>query len=61
MDQPLTGIALAAAIGSAMVGSLFSADAWNNITFAGAEVTNPNRNIALSMALGRLRLYPFTC
>ena len=53
-DQPLTGIALAAAIGSAMVGSLFSADAWNNITFAGAEVTNPNRNIALSMALGTI-------
>ena len=53
-DQPLTGIALAAAIGSAMVGSLFSADAWNNITFTGAEVTNPNRNIALSMALGTI-------
>ncbi|MCX6135940.1 MAG: amino acid permease [Ignavibacteriales bacterium] len=53
-DQPLSGIALAAALGSAMVGSLFSADAWNNITFAGAEVKNPNRNIALSMALGTI-------
>ena len=34
------------------VGSLFSADAWNNITFTAAEVKNPRRNIPLSLALG---------
>jgi basic amino acid/polyamine antiporter, APA family len=36
----------------AQVGSLFSADAWNNITFTGGEVKNPRRNIPLSLALG---------
>ncbi len=51
---PLTGFALIAAIGSAMVGSLFSSDAWNNITFAGAEVINPKKNIALSLFFGTL-------
>jgi APA family basic amino acid/polyamine antiporter len=33
-------------------GSLFSADAWNNITFTAGEVKNPRRNIPLSLALG---------
>jgi len=36
----------------AMVGSLFSADAWNNITFTAAEVKNPSRNLPLSLLLG---------
>lgn len=36
----------------AQVGSLFSADAWNNITFTAGEVKNPKRNIPLSLALG---------
>jgi basic amino acid/polyamine antiporter, APA family len=49
---PLSGWMLLAAIGVAMVGSLFSADAWNNITFIAGEVTNPKRTIALSLALG---------
>jgi APA family basic amino acid/polyamine antiporter len=49
---PLQGMALAAAFGTAMVGSLFSSDAWNNITFTAAEVKNPRRNIPLSLALG---------
>lgn len=39
-------------IGVAMVGSLFAADAWNNITFTAAEVKNPARNLPLSLALG---------
>ncbi len=43
---------LLAAIGVAMVGSLFSSDAWNNITFTAGEVINPKRNIPLSLALG---------
>jgi len=34
------------------VGSLFSADAWNNITFTAGEVKNPRRNLPLSLALG---------
>ncbi|PWU13045.1 MAG: amino acid transporter [Verrucomicrobia bacterium] len=36
----------------AQVGSLFSADAWNNITFTAGEVKNPRRNIPLSLACG---------
>lgn len=48
----LSGWALIAAIGVAMVGSLFSSDAWNNITFAAAEVKNPKRNIPLSLVTG---------
>jgi APA family basic amino acid/polyamine antiporter len=42
------------AIGTAMVGSLFSSDAWNNITFTAGEVREPQRNIPLSLALGTL-------
>lgn len=38
--------------GAAMVGALFSADAWNNVTFAGAEVKQPHRNIPASLVLG---------
>jgi APA family basic amino acid/polyamine antiporter len=38
----------------AMVGSLFAADAWNNITFTAAEVKNPSRNLPLSLALGTI-------
>ena len=36
----------------AQTGSLFSADAWNNITFTAGEVKNPKRNIPLSLAFG---------
>ncbi|HEX5758642.1 MAG TPA: amino acid permease [Thermoanaerobaculia bacterium] len=36
----------------AQVGSLFSADAWNNVTFTAGEVKNPRRNVPLSLALG---------
>jgi APA family basic amino acid/polyamine antiporter len=38
--------------GVAMVGALFSADAWNNVTFTAGEVRNPRRNLPLSLALG---------
>ena len=48
----LTSGALLLAIGTAMVGSLFSSDAWNNITFTAGEVKNPKRNLPLSLALG---------
>lgn len=49
---PLEGLSLVAVIGLAMVGALFSCDAWNNITFAGDEVKKPERTIPLSLALG---------
>jgi APA family basic amino acid/polyamine antiporter len=52
--EPLSGMMLLAAIGVAMVGSLFSSDAWNNITFTSGEVVNPKRNIPLSLFLGTL-------
>lgn len=38
--------------GAAMTGSLFSADAWNNITYTAGEVENPQRNLPLSLILG---------
>jgi len=40
------------AFGAALVGSLFSSDSWNNVTFAAAEVQNPKRNLPLALALG---------
>lgn len=49
---PLAGLALALALGTAMVGSLFSADAWNNVTFTAGEVKHPQRNLPLSLVLG---------
>lgn len=45
-------LSLFAAIWVAMVGSLFSADAWNNITFVAGEVRNPQRNIPLALIFG---------
>jgi APA family basic amino acid/polyamine antiporter len=48
----LYGLLLALAV--AQVGSLFSADAWNNIGFTAAEVKNPKRDVALSMAFGTM-------
>jgi basic amino acid/polyamine antiporter, APA family len=39
-------------ISIAMIGSLFSSDAWNNITFAGDEIINPKRTIPMSLAIG---------
>jgi APA family basic amino acid/polyamine antiporter len=50
--EQLSGIMIFAAIGAAMVGSLFASIAWENITFTGGEVVNPKRNIPLSLALG---------
>lgn len=38
--------------GVAMVGALFSSDAWNNVTFTAGEIRNPRRNLPLSLALG---------
>jgi APA family basic amino acid/polyamine antiporter len=38
----------------ALVGSIFSSDAWNNVTFTGGEIDNPRRNLPLSLAIGTL-------
>ncbi|MHB1072330.1 MAG: APC family permease [Gemmatimonadaceae bacterium] len=40
------------AFGAALVGSLFSSDAWNNVTFAAAEVKDPARNLPKALAIG---------
>lgn len=50
----ITGAALLGGIAAAMVGSIFSSDAWNNVTFIAGEVKNPKRNIGLSLFLGTL-------
>jgi APA family basic amino acid/polyamine antiporter len=50
----ISGIAIFAAIGVAMVGSVFSSDAWNNVTFIAGEIKNPKRNIPLSLFWGVL-------
>lgn len=47
-------ITLLGAIAAAMTGSLFSSDAWNNVTFIAGEIKNPKRNIGLSLFLGTL-------
>ena len=39
-------------VGVALVGSLFSSDSWNNVTFTAGEMKNPRRNLPLSLALG---------
>jgi APA family basic amino acid/polyamine antiporter len=51
---PLTGLALVLAFGTSMVGSLFSADSWNNVTFIAGEIKDPRRNIPLALFLGTL-------
>jgi APA family basic amino acid/polyamine antiporter len=48
----ISGAALMGAIAAAMVGSIFSSDAWNNVTFIAGEMKNPHRNIGLSLLLG---------
>ncbi len=52
---------LVVAFGVSQVGSLFSADAWNNIGFTAAEVKNPRRDVALSMALGTIIVITLYC
>ncbi|KAF2515137.1 APC family permease [Flavobacterium foetidum] len=49
---PIGGSALIAGIAAAMVGSLFSSDAWNGVTFIAGEIKNPKRNVGLSLFLG---------
>jgi APA family basic amino acid/polyamine antiporter len=48
------GVTLLGAIAASMAGSIFSSDAWNNVTFIAGEIKNPQRNIGLSLFLGTL-------
>jgi basic amino acid/polyamine antiporter, APA family len=50
----IAGFALIAAVGTALVGSLFASDAWYNVTFISGEVINPKRNVPLSLFFGTL-------
>ncbi len=51
---PIGGVSLLTGIAAAMVGSLFSSDAWNGVTFIAGEIKNPKRNVGLSLFLGTL-------
>jgi APA family basic amino acid/polyamine antiporter len=53
-SSPILGIGVLGAIAAAMTGSIFSSDAWNNVTFIAGEMKNPKRNIGLSLFLGTL-------
>ncbi|OXA82802.1 amino acid permease [Flavobacterium columnare] len=50
----VSGYTLLSAIAASMVGSLFSSDAWNGVTFISGEIKNPERNVGLSLFLGTL-------
>ena len=50
-DVDVTGLFIIA-FGTALVGSLFSSDAWNNVTFAAAEVKDAKRNLPRALAMG---------
>ncbi|MGN8070751.1 APC family permease [Mucilaginibacter sp. SG564] len=56
-DGSITALTIGGALGAiaaAMVGSIFSSDAWNNVTFIAGEMKNPKRDVALSLGLGTL-------
>lgn len=50
--EGVVGAGILGAIAASMVGSIFSSDAWNNVTFIAGEIENPKRNIGLSLFLG---------
>lgn len=52
--SPLGGLGILIGLCTSQIGSLFAADAWNNITFTAGEVRNPSRNVPLSLALGTI-------
>lgn len=57
----LTGIGMLIAICVAQTNSLFSADAWHNVTFTAGEVQNPKRNLPLSLLLEQAASSRFIC
>ncbi|MFM7016293.1 MAG: APC family permease [Bacteroidota bacterium] len=50
--QAISGMGLILALGTAIIGSLFSSDAWNNVTFIAGEIKDPHRNIPKSLLYG---------
>lgn len=50
--QPISGMAIVGGIAAAMVGSVFSSIAWENVTFVSGEIENPKKNVVRSMVLG---------
>jgi APA family basic amino acid/polyamine antiporter len=52
--QSITGFAVLGAVVASMTGSIFSSDAWNNVTFIAGEIKNPKRNVGLSLFFGTL-------
>ena len=50
----LTGMAILGAAGATIINSLFSSDAWNNVTFIAGEIKDPKKNIPRSLFLGTL-------
>ncbi|MGC2636753.1 MAG: amino acid permease [Acidobacteriaceae bacterium] len=51
---PMAMVGLLTILAVVQTGTLFSADAWNNVTYTAAEVRNPKRNLPLSLALGTI-------
>jgi APA family basic amino acid/polyamine antiporter len=49
---PLSGFALMGALGATIINSLFSSDAWNNVTFIAGEIKDPKKNIPKSLFFG---------
>jgi APA family basic amino acid/polyamine antiporter len=49
---PIAYVGVFTVIAVVQVGSLFSSDAWNNVTFTAGEIRNPKRNLPLSLAIG---------
>lgn len=50
--QAISGMGLILALGTAIIGSLFSSDAWNNVTFIAGEIKDPHHNIPKSLLFG---------
>ncbi len=52
LNGPTVAVGMLTALAVVQVGSLFSSDAWNNVTFTAGEIRNPRRNLPLSLVLG---------
>ncbi len=61
ISTSLSGMAIWVAVGVAMIGSLFSSDAWNNVTFIAAEIKNPEKNIPRGLLLGTFMVTLIYC
>lgn len=51
-NTPLNSLSIFVFIGGALIGALFSSDAWNNVTFLSAEIKDPKRNLPLGLTIG---------